>query len=62
MIRPSVYAGRADADRRAAYEHLLGFGVPMVTGTRHLYVAGDIARLVADCSIRGTARQGYRST
>ncbi|GIF40231.1 hypothetical protein Axi01nite_45420 [Actinoplanes xinjiangensis] len=47
------------AERRAAYEHLLGFGVPMVAGTRHLYVAGDIALSVVDWSMRGTARQGH---
>ena len=46
-------------ERRAAYEHLLGFGVPMVAQTRHLYVAGDIALSVVDWSMRGTARQGY---
>jgi ketosteroid isomerase-like protein len=47
------------AQRLAAYEHLLGFGVPMVAGTRHLYVAGDVALSVVDWSMRGTARQGY---
>ncbi|WP_245673857.1 YybH family protein [Actinoplanes rectilineatus] len=47
------------AERLAAYEHLLGFGVPMVADTRHLYVAGDIALSVVDWSMRGTARQGY---
>lgn len=47
------------AARMAAYEHLLGFGVPMVADTRHLYVAGDIALSVVDWSMRGVARQGY---
>lgn len=47
------------SERLAAYEHLLGFGVPLVAGTRHLYVAGDIALSVVDWSMRGTARQGY---
>jgi ketosteroid isomerase-like protein len=47
------------AERRDAYRHLLGFGVPMVAQTRHLYVAGDIALAVVDWSMRGTARQGY---
>ncbi|GIF16268.1 ketosteroid isomerase-like protein [Actinoplanes teichomyceticus] len=46
--------------RLAAYEHLLGFGVPMIAETRHLYVAGDIALSVVDWSMRGTAHQGYR--
>jgi ketosteroid isomerase-like protein len=47
------------AERLAAYDHLLGFGVPMIAGTRHLYVAGDIALSIVDWSMRGTARQGY---
>jgi ketosteroid isomerase-like protein len=47
------------SDRAAAYEHLLGFGVPMVAETRHLYVAGDIALSIVDWSMRGTARQGF---
>ncbi|WP_239140616.1 YybH family protein [Actinoplanes campanulatus] len=47
------------AERLAAYEHLLGFGVPLVAGTRHLYVAGDIALSVVDWSMRGVAHQGY---
>ncbi len=45
--------------RAAAYDHLLGFGVPMAAAARHLYVAGDIALAVVDWSMRGTARQGY---
>ncbi len=47
------------AERRAAYQHLLAFGVPMTARTRHLYVAGDIALSVVDWSMRGTARQGF---
>ncbi|MFF0380183.1 YybH family protein [Actinoplanes missouriensis] len=47
------------AERLAAYEHLLGFGVPMVAETRHLHVTGDIALSVVEWSMRGTARQGY---
>jgi ketosteroid isomerase-like protein len=47
------------AQRSAAYAHLLGFGVPMLAETRHLYVAGDIALSIVDWSMRGTARQGY---
>ena len=46
--------------RVAAYGHLLGFGVQMVAGARHLYVAGDIALSVVDWSMRGTAHQGYQ--
>ncbi|MEU8662650.1 YybH family protein [Actinoplanes philippinensis] len=47
------------AGRRAAYEHLLGFGVPMAAQPRYLYVAGDIALSIVDWSMRGTARQGF---
>ncbi len=47
------------AARTAAYEHLLGFGVPMTAQTRHLYVAGDVALSVVDWSMTGTARQGF---
>ncbi|MEU4623656.1 nuclear transport factor 2 family protein [Actinoplanes sp. NPDC023801] len=47
------------SERAAAYDHLLGFGVPMKAGTRHLYVAGDIALSIVDWSMRGTARQGF---
>jgi ketosteroid isomerase-like protein len=46
-------------ERAAAYDHLLGFGVPMLTETRHLHVVGDIALSVVDWSMRGTARQGF---
>jgi ketosteroid isomerase-like protein len=56
--RPGMPLTGAD-ERLAAYEHLLGFGVPMAAATRHLYVAGDIALSVVDWSMRGTARQGY---
>jgi ketosteroid isomerase-like protein len=47
------------AQRSAAYEHLLGFGVPMLAEARQMYVAGDIALAVVDWSMRGTARQGH---
>ncbi|BEL04592.1 hypothetical protein Q0Z83_027830 [Actinoplanes sichuanensis] len=47
------------ADRRAAYAHLLGFGVPMTAESRQLYIAGDIALSIVDWSMRGTARQGH---
>jgi ketosteroid isomerase-like protein len=47
------------AERAAAYDHLMGFGVPMRAEIRHLHVAGDIALSVVDWSMRGTARQGF---
>lgn len=42
------------AARLAAHDHLLGFGVTLDARTRHLYVAGDIALLIVDWSMRGT--------
>lgn len=56
--RPGLPLSGTD-ERRAAYRHLLGFGVPMAAESRHLYVAGDIALSVVDWSMRGTARQGH---
>jgi ketosteroid isomerase-like protein len=47
------------AERRAALDHLLGYGVPLVAATRTLHVTGDIALSVVDWSMRGTARQGF---
>lgn len=47
--------GRA---RAAANEHLLGLGVPIDARLRHVYVAGDIALLIVDWSIHGTAPDG----
>ncbi|MDR6318293.1 YybH family protein [Actinoplanes couchii] len=56
--QPGAALSGVDA-RRSAYDHLLGFGVPMVASTRHLYVAGDVALSIVDWSMRGTARQGF---
>jgi ketosteroid isomerase-like protein len=42
----------------AAHEHLLRLGLPMNATMRHGYVAGDIALLVVDWSIAGTAANG----
>jgi ketosteroid isomerase-like protein len=50
---------RNPAERAAAYDHLMGFGVPMRAEIRHLHIAGDIALSVVDWSMRGTARQGF---
>jgi ketosteroid isomerase-like protein len=50
----------AGAEQRIpAHEHLLGFGLPMTVTTRHVYVAGDIALLLVDWSMRGTTPQGH---
>lgn len=44
--------------RSAANAYLLGLGLPMQARPRHVYVAGDIALLIVDWSIRGTAPDG----
>ncbi|MEN3270651.1 DUF4440 domain-containing protein [Pseudonocardia sp.] len=44
--------------RSAANAYLLGFGLPMRAHLRHVYVAGDIALLIVDWSLHGTARDG----
>ncbi|MER6945815.1 DUF4440 domain-containing protein [Nonomuraea sp. NPDC000554] len=46
------------AARFAANEHLQSLGLPIEARPRHAYVAGDIALLIVDWSIRGTARDG----
>jgi uncharacterized protein (TIGR02246 family) len=45
--------------RVAAHAHLVGFGLPIEAAVRHAYVAGDVALLVVDWSITGTAGHGY---
>ncbi|MGC7094820.1 YybH family protein [Amycolatopsis lurida] len=45
-------------DREAAGRHLLSWGLPIQAKTRHTYVAGDLALLIVDWSIRGTATDG----
>lgn len=44
--------------RLAANQHLQSFGLPIEARPRHAYVAGDIALLIVDRSMRGTARDG----
>ncbi|MFI6738397.1 YybH family protein [Nonomuraea sp. NPDC050451] len=44
--------------RLAANQHLQSFGLPIEARPRHAYVAGDIALLIVDWSMRGTARDG----
>jgi ketosteroid isomerase-like protein len=46
------------AERSAANAHLLDMGLPMNARLRHVYVAGDIALLIVDWSLHGTARDG----
>ncbi|PSK98914.1 ketosteroid isomerase-like protein [Murinocardiopsis flavida] len=45
-------------ERSAATAYLLGLGLPMDARVRHTYVAGDIALLIVDWSMRGTALDG----
>ncbi|MGN9845877.1 YybH family protein [Nonomuraea sp. H19] len=44
--------------RLAANQHLQSFGLPIEARPRHVYAAGDIALLIVDWSMRGTARDG----
>ncbi|MEU6717938.1 SgcJ/EcaC family oxidoreductase [Nonomuraea sp. NPDC046802] len=44
--------------RLAANQHMQSFGLPIEARPRHVYVAGDIALLIVDWSMRGTARDG----
>ena len=44
--------------RSAANAYLLDMGLPMNARRRHVYIAGDIALLIVDRSLRGTAPDG----
>ncbi|MFF4615364.1 Cif family virulence factor [Nonomuraea jabiensis] len=46
--------------RLAANQHLQSFGLPIEARPRHAYVAGDIALLIVDWSMRGTATDVVR--
>ncbi|MEO3797467.1 DUF4440 domain-containing protein [Nonomuraea sp. B10E15] len=48
------------AGRLAANQHLRSFGLPIEARPRHVYVAGGIALLIVDWSMRGTAGDGSR--
>ncbi|GGS96974.1 hypothetical protein GCM10010156_63940 [Planobispora rosea] len=58
IVVPSPGHPMTGPGRIAAIEHLLGLGAPIEARTRHSYVADDIALLIVDWSIRGTARDG----
>ncbi|CAM3484916.1 nuclear transport factor 2 family protein [Kibdelosporangium persicum] len=45
--------------RRAAQKHLLGFGSPMRAEPRDIYVAGDVALVLMEWSMRGTTPDGH---
>ncbi|MFE3455373.1 YybH family protein [Nonomuraea sp. NPDC059194] len=44
--------------RAAATRHLLSLGLPIQAKPRHVYVADDIALLIVDWTIHGTAPDG----
>ncbi|MEU6786258.1 nuclear transport factor 2 family protein [Nonomuraea angiospora] len=44
--------------RLAANRHLQSFGLPIEARPKHVYVSGDIALLIVDWSMRGTAPDG----
>jgi ketosteroid isomerase-like protein len=53
--------GRAITDHveiAARLERDIKFGLPLVAKVRHVFVAGDIAQIVADWSIDGTGSDG----
>lgn len=47
-------------DRTAALRHLRDLGVPMTAQLRHRYASGDIALLLVDWRLAGTAPDGRR--
>jgi ketosteroid isomerase-like protein len=59
VLVPAPGQPMTGADRVAASQRLLSFGLPMDATVRHLYVAGDIALLIVDWSMRGTTPDGY---
>lgn len=48
------------ADRLAANTHFQSLGIPIEVRTRHVYAVDDIALLIVDWSIDGTATDGTR--
>nr|CTQ89704.1 conserved hypothetical protein [Kibdelosporangium sp. MJ126-NF4] len=58
VLVPAPGQAMAGDARRAAQQHLLGFGLPMKATTRQIYVAGDIALILVDWSIQGTTPNG----
>ncbi|MFI6511223.1 YybH family protein [Streptosporangium sp. NPDC050855] len=59
VLVPSPGHPATGAERAAADRHLLGFGLPIDARLRHAYVAGDVALLVVDWSLRGTGADGH---
>lgn len=59
VVVPAPGQPMTGAARKAATERLLSFGLPMEATVRHMYVAGDIALLIVDWSMRGTTPDGY---
>lgn len=59
LVVPAPGNPMTGPERVAAHRHLLSFGLPIQARTRHTYVSDDIALLVVDWSLRGTAAQGF---
>jgi ketosteroid isomerase-like protein len=59
VIVPSPGQPVTGTQRIATHDYLLGLGVPIRAEARRVYVAGDVALLIVDWSIRGVARDGH---
>jgi ketosteroid isomerase-like protein len=55
-VPPPRHPLREASQRIDAHNYLLGHGLPIEAQPRHIYVADDVALLIVDWSIRGTAR------
>jgi ketosteroid isomerase-like protein len=58
LLVPTPGAPVTGADRAAANQRMLDLGLPITVHPRHVYVADDVALLIVDWSIEGTARTG----
>ncbi|RBQ14900.1 DUF4440 domain-containing protein [Spongiactinospora rosea] len=58
VVVPSPGVPMTGPARAAATAHLLSWGLPIEAALRHVYVCGDIALLIVDWAIRGTAPDG----
>lgn len=59
LVVPRAGSPLGGASRITAHRRLLGFGVPITARPRQLYVVDDIALVVVDWAIRGTATEGH---
>ena len=58
IFAPQPGLGLTGAENRAAQQQFLSLGVPMNLTVRHAFVAGDVALVIVDWSIKGTAADG----